>query len=45
MTSIIGQQTIARRKHWITEIQKLSGNFGADTSKLERELKQEFERL
>ena len=44
MTSIIGQQAIVRRKYWMGEIQKLSGNFGADTSKLERELKQEFEK-
>jgi type II restriction enzyme len=42
MSNVIGHQAIARRKYWIGEIQKLSGNFVDDFTKLERELKDEF---
>ncbi len=41
MSKIISDKAIKRREFWIEEIRKLSGNFGNDTEKLERELEAE----
>jgi type II restriction enzyme len=38
MIKIISQQAISNRNFWINEIQKLSGNFGDDSDRLEIEL-------
>jgi hypothetical protein len=35
MTKIIPTEAIQRREYWVKEIQKLSGNFGSDTERLE----------
>jgi len=42
MTKIISNTAISRRKYWIEEIRNLSGNFGSDTEKLEKELEEEI---
>ena len=42
MTKIISSTAISRRKYWIEEIRNLSGNFGNDTEKLEKELEEEI---
>ena len=42
MTKIISNTAISRRKYWIEEIRNLSGNFGNDTEKLEKELEEEI---
>jgi type II restriction enzyme len=42
MTKIISDSAIKRRKYWIEEIRKLSGDFGADTDRLEKELRAEI---
>jgi len=42
MTKIISDRAIKRRQYWIDEIRKLSGNFGADTDRLEKELGEEI---
>jgi len=42
MAKIISTRAIARRNYWVSEIKKLSGNFGNDTEKLETELKEEL---
>jgi type II restriction enzyme len=39
--TIISRAALARRKHWIAEIRKLSGNFGADSTRLQVELRDE----
>jgi len=41
MTKIISNTAISRREYWIEEIRNLSGNFGNDTEKLEKELEEE----
>ncbi len=41
MSKIISDEAIKRRKYWIEEIRKLSGHFGNDTEKLEKELEAE----
>jgi len=41
MTKIISNSAISRRAYWIEEIRNLSGNFGNDTEKLEKELEEE----
>jgi hypothetical protein len=41
MNKIISDVALKRREHWIEEIRKLSGDFGTDTEKLEKELKEE----
>ena len=41
MTKIISNTAISRRAYWIEEIRNLSGNFGNDTEKLEKELEEE----
>ncbi len=42
MPTVISDAAIATRKHWIAEIKKISGNFGADATRLETELAEEF---
>jgi type II restriction enzyme len=42
MTKIISNTAIKRREYWIKEIRNLSGNFGNDTEKLEKELEEEI---
>lgn len=42
MPAIISEEAIAIRKHWINEIKKLSGNFGADSDRLIAELGSEL---
>ncbi len=42
MTKIITDSAIKRRQYWIDEIRKLSGNFGEDTDRLEKELEEEI---
>lgn len=44
MGKIISDKAIKRRQYWIEEIRKLSGNFGADTDKLEKELEAEIKK-
>lgn len=44
MQPTITQTAKARRIYWVSEIHKLSGNFGDDSSKLEVELESEIER-
>jgi type II restriction enzyme len=41
MVSIISDKAIERRKYWISEIQKLSGDFGSDAERLNKELRDE----
>lgn len=43
MSTIISIDAVKRREFWIEEIRKLSGNFGNDTEKLEKELEIETE--
>ena len=42
--SIISENAIATRKYWVSEIQKLSGNFTDDTERLENELGEEIKK-
>ncbi|MDI9312335.1 MAG: HindIII family type II restriction endonuclease [Limnohabitans sp.] len=44
MNKIISNKAIKRREFWVEEIRKLSGNFGNDTQKLEKELAAEFKK-
>ena len=44
MTKLISVEAIARRQYWVGEIQKLSGDFGDDSERLERELATEISR-
>lgn len=39
---LISQAGIERRTYWIEEIRKLSGNFGSDSDRLEKELSEEI---
>ena len=39
MSNIISQSSIERRVYWISEIEKLSGDFSGDYNRLEQELK------
>jgi type II restriction enzyme len=43
-TEIISSQAINNRNFWISEIQKLSGNFGKDSDNLEWELEKEVKK-
>jgi hypothetical protein len=43
MSNVISQSSIDRRVYWISEIEKLSGNFSGDYNRLEQELKQDIE--
>lgn len=38
---VISEQAIRRRKHWVSEIVKISGNFGQDYTRVEAELSSE----
>ena len=42
MSKIISDKSVERRQYWVEEIRKLSGNFGNDTNKLEKELEVEI---
>lgn len=42
MPTIVGAEALKNRKHWINEIKKLSGDFGADSTRLLEELKAEL---
>lgn len=44
MAKIISDKAIKRRDFWVEEIRKLSGNFGNDTDKLEKELEAEIKK-
>jgi hypothetical protein len=41
MTKVISDRAVKRRQYWVDEIRKLSGNFGVDTDRLEKELEEE----
>ncbi len=41
MSNIVSDTAIKRRQYWVEEIRKLSGHFGNDTEKLEKELEAE----
>ena len=41
MTKLISNDAIERRCNWIDEIVKLSGHFGDDSSRVEKELESE----
>lgn len=42
MKKIISSKAIKRRTYWINKIRKLSGNFGDNSNRLEKELEQEI---
>ena len=42
MSKVISNIAIKRREYWIEEIRKLSGNFGNDSDRLEKELEAEI---
>ena len=44
MSKIISNEAVKRRQYWIEEIRNLSGNFGNDTEKLEKEIEAEIEK-
>ncbi|NCA86748.1 MAG: HindIII family type II restriction endonuclease [Clostridia bacterium] len=44
MSKIIPDKAIKRREYWVEEIRKLSGHFGNDTEKLEKELEAEVKK-
>lgn len=44
MSKIISEKAIKTRTFWIEEIQKLSGNFGVDSERLEKELELEIKK-
>jgi hypothetical protein len=44
MSKIISNIAIKRREYWVEEIRKLSGHFGNDTEKLEKELEAEVKK-
>ena len=44
MKKIIADKAIKNRQYWIEEIRKLSGNFGDDSDKLEKELETEIKK-
>lgn len=44
MSKIISDTAIERRQYWIEEIRKLSGNFGTDTDRVEKELEEEIKK-
>jgi site-specific DNA-methyltransferase (adenine-specific) len=43
-TEVISKDQIDNRRYWIDEISKLSGDFGADSEKVEQEISQEIAR-
>ncbi len=42
MKAIINQAALQRRAYWVGEIRKLSGHFGNDVERLEKELRAEI---
>ena len=42
MTEVISASAVARRNYWIDEIVRLSGNFGADSTRVQEELTDEI---
>lgn len=42
MLEVITKNAIVRRVYWVEEVRKLSGNFGVDSERLERELGEEI---
>lgn len=42
-TSLITKAGIVRRTYWVEEVRKLSGNFGVDSARLEKELGEEIQ--
>lgn len=44
MKNIISEGTLKIRTYWVEEIHKLSGNFGFDTDRLEKELEDEIKK-
>ncbi len=44
MSKVISDKAIKRREYWVEEIRKLSGDFGSDTEKLEKELEAEVKK-
>lgn len=44
MSKIISEKAIKRRDYWVEEIRKLSGHFGNDTDKLEKQLEAEIKK-
>lgn len=44
MSKVISDEAIKRREYWVEEIRKLSGHFGNDTEKLEKELEAEVKK-
>jgi len=44
MKNIISDNAVKTRTYWVEEIRKLSGNFGNDTDKLEKELEAEIKK-
>lgn len=43
LTSLITKSGIVRRTYWVEEVRKLSGNFGVDSARLEKELGEEIQ--
>lgn len=43
MTEVISSRAVERRNYWIDEIVRLSGNFGADSTRVQAELSDEIE--
>ena len=44
MAAVISKEAVARREYWVEELRKLSGSFGDDSAKMERELTAEIEK-
>ncbi|AJY68706.1 hypothetical protein RW64_03365 [Geobacter sulfurreducens] len=44
MKKIISESANTRRAFWVEEIRKLSGDFGADSTRLEKELSEEIKK-
>lgn len=42
MPKIISEEAVTRRAYWIEELRKISGRFGDDSEKVEREIKTEI---
>ena len=39
---ILDQQCLKRRRHWVNELKKISGDFGQDAARVDREIKREI---
>ena len=44
MKNLITEATVTKRAYWVEEIRKLSGDFGEDTDRLEKELADEIKK-